>query len=55
MCVKYSSVHHFLTALICYNQTVNNLSEHMNVDLTNLIQWLKATKLSLIVKKNPNN
>ena len=43
----------FLTVLIPYNQTVNNLSEHMNINLTNLIQWLKVTKLSLIVKKTP--
>ena len=41
----------FLTVLIPYNQTVNNLSEHMNINLTNLIQWLKVTKLSIIVKK----
>ena len=38
-----------------YNQIVKNLLKHMNVDLKNRSQWLKANKLSLNITKNRTN
>ena len=42
-CVKYSSVyHHADDTMLQSNNSLNNLSKHMNVDLKNLSRWLKS-------------
>ena len=52
-CVKYSSVYHFAddTNMLQSDNSLNNLSKRMNVNLNNLSQWLKAKKLSINVTK----
>ena len=46
-------VHHFAddTNLIHFSKSVYRLNKNVNLDLKNLIYWLNANRISLIVKK----
>ena len=49
--IKYSEVHHFAddTNLLNFNSCVKSINKHVNYDLKNLSNWLKANKVLLNV------
>ena len=51
--IKYSEVHHFAdnTNLLNFNSCVKSINKQVNYDLKNLLNWLKANKISLNVGK----
>ena len=51
--IKNLRAHHFAdnTNILLSNESLELLAKKMNQDLKNLLQWLKANKLSLNVKK----
>ena len=52
-CIKYSNTYHFAddTNLQLITKSLNKLNRYMNHDLANLVQWLRANKISLNTKK----
>ena len=51
--IKFCKVHHFAgdTNLLCLSNSIKKLNKLFNADLKNLVNWLKANKISLNVKK----
>ena len=51
--IKYSEVHHFgdNTNILNFNSCVKSINKQINYDLKNLLNWLKANKISLHVFK----
>ena len=51
--IKFCKVHHFAgdTNLLCLSNSIKKLNKLFNTDLKNLVNWLKANKISLNVKK----
>ena len=51
--VVHSKVHHFAddTNFLCASYSLKNLNKTVNFDLSNLVQWLTANKMSLNVNK----
>ena len=52
-CIRYSNTYHFAddTNLQLISNSLNKLNRYMNHDLSNLVQWLRANKISLNAKK----
>ena len=52
-CITYSTAYHFAddTNLLIINNSLKKLNKHINHDLSNLVQWLRANKISLNTKK----
>ena len=51
--LKYCKTRHFAddTNLIIINKSLKQLQKHLNIDLRNLCNWLKANKISLNASK----
>ena len=51
--IKYSTTRHFAddTNLLIQNNSLKQLEKHLNLDLRNLCNWLKANKISLNASK----
>ena len=51
--IKFCEVHHFAddTNLLCLSNSIKKLNKLVNTDLKHLVNWLKANKISLNVKK----
>ena len=52
-CIKYSDTYHFAddTNLMIISTSLKKLNSHINCDLSSLISWLRANKISLNTKK----
>ena len=52
-CIKYSKTYHFAddTNLLIIDKSLKKLNKHLNADLSALVQWLRANKISLNTKK----
>ena len=52
-CITHSTAYHFAddTNLLIINNSLKKLNKHINHDLSNLVQWLRANKISLNTKK----
>ena len=50
---KFCKVHHFAddTNLLCHSNAIKKLNKLVSADLKHLVNWLKANKISLNVKK----
>ena len=51
--IKFCKVHHFADEanLLCLSNSIKKLNNLINADLKHLVNWLKANKISLNVKK----
>ena len=51
--IKFCKVHHFAdeTNLLCLSNSIKKLNNLINADLKHLVNWLKANKISVNVKK----
>ena len=51
--IKFCKVHHFADDinLLCLSNSIKKLNKLVNPDLTHLVKWLNANKISLNVKK----
>ena len=49
----FSSVQHFAddTNILCVSSSLKDINKKINYDLSNLVQWLRANKISLNVSK----
>ena len=52
-CIKHSTTYHFAddTNLLLISNSLKKLNKHINHDLSNLVHWLRANKISLNTKK----
>ena len=52
-CIVHSTAYHFADDinLLLINNSLKKLNKHINHDLSNLVQWLRANKISLNTKK----
>ena len=53
ICVKFAKTHHFAddTNLLFVNKSLKKLNKQVNTDLTSLVNWLRANKISLNTNK----
>ena len=51
--IKHSNTIHFAddTSLLCQGKSLNKINKHVNHDLTQLVSWLRANKISLNAAK----
>ena len=51
--IKHSHTFHFAddTSLLCHDKQLKRLNRNVNEDLTNLVHWLRANKISLNASK----
>ena len=51
--ILFSSVHHFAddTNILYVSSSLKDINKKINHDLSNLVQWLRANKISLNISK----
>ena len=51
--IKHSHTFHFAddTSLLCHDKLLRRLNRNVNKDLTNLVHWLRANKISMNASK----